>query len=117
MKFLRPFKNHLIYGSPTKSGTANPHTVGWSAAADPGTLPTTYDPASTTTDAGDVPIGDTPDQIVDGLAPGEVFLVYKEASIHRMEYVGGQFVFSVKRLPGNFGMLARGCGAITPKGI
>ena len=92
VKFLRPFKNHLIYGSPTKSGTANPHTVGWSAAADPGTLPTTYDPASTTTDAGDVPIGDTPDQIVDGLALGEVFLVYKEASIHRMEYVGGQFV-------------------------
>lgn len=116
VKFLRPFKNYLIYGSPTKSGTANPHTVGWSAAADPGTLPTTYDPASTTTDAGDVPIGDTPDQIVDGLALGEVFLVYKEASIHRMEYVGGQFVFSVKRLPGNFGMLARGCGAITPKG-
>ena len=48
-------------------------------------------PASTTTDAGGCPDGDTPDQIVDGLALGEVFLVYK-ASIHRMEYVGGQFV-------------------------
>lgn len=116
VKFLRPFKNFLVYGYPTKSGTAYPHTIGWSAAADPGTLPTTYDPASTTTEAGDQPIGETPDVIVDGLARGEVFLVYKEQSIYRMEYIGGQQVFAVKRLPGNFGMLARGCAADTPKG-
>lgn len=116
VKFIRPFKNFLIYGFPTKSGTAYPHTLGWSAPADPGTPPTTYDPASTSTDAGDVPIGETPDQIVDGLPLGEYFLVYKERSIYRMEYIGGQQVFAVKRVPGNIGMLARGCAASTPKG-
>ena len=116
VKWVRPFKNYLVYGFPTKSGTAYPHTVGWSAAADPGTLPTTYDPASTTTDAGDVPLGETPDQLVDGLPLGEIFIVYKERSCYRMEYVGGQQIFSFKRLPGNVGALARGCIASTPKG-
>lgn len=115
-KFIRPFKNYLVYGFPTKSGTAYPHTLGWSAAADPGTLPTTYDPTSTTTDAGDVPLGETPDQLVDGLPLGEIFIVYKERSAYRMEYVGGQQVFSFKRLPGNVGILARNCVAATPKG-
>jgi hypothetical protein len=116
VKFIRPFKNYLVYGYPTKTAVAYPHTVGWSAAADPGTLPTTYDPASTTTDAGDVPLGETPDVLVDGLPLGEIFVVYKEQSAYRMEYIGGQQIFSFKRIPGNYGMLARGCAAVTPKG-
>lgn len=116
VKWIRPFKNYLVYGYPTKSSVAFPHTVGWSAAADPGTLPTTYDPASTTTDAGDFPLGETPDQLVDGLPLGDVFIVYKEQSCYRMEYVGGQQIFAFKRIPGQHGMLARGCAAVTPKG-
>lgn len=115
-KFVRTFKNYIVYGSPTKSGTAYPHTVGWSAAADPGTLPTTYDTASTTTEAGDVPLGETPDVLVDSLTLGDVHIIYKEQSCYRMEYVGGQQVFAFKRIPGNFGMLARGCAAVTPAG-
>lgn len=115
-KFIRTFKNYIVYGFPTKSGTAYPYTLGWSAAADPGTLPSTFDPASTTTDAGDVPLGETPDVLVDALPLGEVMIVYKEATMYRMEYIGGQQVFSFKRIPGNFGMLARGCAATTPKG-
>lgn len=118
VKWIRPFRNYLVYGFPTKSGAAYPHTVGWSAPADPGTLPTTYDPAAAATglDVGDVPLGETPDQLVDGLPLGEVFLIYKEQSIYRMEYTGGQQVFAFKRIPGNYGALARGCIASTPKG-
>ena len=116
VKWIRPFRNYLVYGFPTKSSVSQPHTVGWSAAADPGTLPTTYDPASTTTDAGDVPLGETPDVLVDGLPLGDIFVIYKEQSMYRMEYVGGQQIFAFKRIPGNFGMLARGCAAVTPKG-
>lgn len=115
-KALRTFKNYVVYLSPTKSGTSYPHTVGWSAAADPGTVPTTYDTASTTTDAGDVPLGETPDLLVDSLTLGEVHIIYKEQSCYRMEYIGGQQVFAFKRIPGNYGMLARGCAAATPKG-
>ncbi len=116
VKFIRPWMNRLVYGFPTKSGTAYPHTVGWSAAADPGTLPSTYDPASTTTDAGDVPLGETPDKLVDGMPLGEIFVIYKEQSMYRMEYIGGQQVHSFKRIPGNFGMLAANCCGVTPKG-
>lgn len=115
-KFVRTFRNYIVYGYPTKSGTAYPHTVGWSAAADPGTLPSTYDTASTTTDAGDVPLGETPDVLVDSLTLGDVHIIYKEQSCYRMEYIGGQQVFAFKRIPGNYGMLARGCAAVTPKG-
>lgn len=116
VKFIRPFKNYLVYGYPTKSSVTYPHTVGWSAAADPGTPPSTYDPASATTDAGDVPLGETPDKLVDGLPLGEIFVIYKEQSAYRMEYIGGQQIFSFKRIPGNYGMLAANCAASTPKG-
>jgi hypothetical protein len=114
-KFIRTFKNYIIYGAPTKNGDAFPHTLGWSSAADPGTLPTAYT-AAAGNDAGDVPVGETPDLLVDSLTLGEVHIVYKEQSCYRMEYVGGQQVFSVKRIPGNYGMVARGCAVSTPMG-
>lgn len=115
-KSVRTFKNYVVYLAPTKSGTAYPHTVGWSCAADPGALPATFDTSDATKDAGDVPLGETPDLLVDQLVLGEVNIIYKEASMYSMQYVGGDSVFAFKRLPGNFGMLARGCGAVTPKG-
>jgi hypothetical protein len=114
-KFVRTFKNFIIFGAPTKGGVASPHTIGWSSAADPGTLPTAYT-AAPGNEAGDAPLGETPDLLVDSLTLGDVHIVYKEQSCYRMEYIGGQQVFAIKRIPGNYGMLARGCAAATPKG-
>jgi hypothetical protein len=33
-----------------------------------------------------------------------------------MRFIGQPFIFQFQRLPGEYGMLAKGCGAVTPKG-
>lgn len=115
-KSLGAFKYHLIAVGITKGTTYYPHMVKWSSAADPGAAPASWDEADATIDAGEQDIGETPGIIVDQLVLGEVNIIYKEDSMYTMQYVGGDSIFAFKRLPGNYGMIARGCGAITPRG-
>jgi hypothetical protein len=108
-KALRSFKNFLIALNVTKSGTSYPHMVKWSHPADPGTLPTSWDNTDTTKDAGEMPIMQGQGQIVDGLELKDSFIVYKENSAHRIDYVGGVFVLSNKQIFGMTGLLNRNC--------
>ena len=56
-------------------GDCQPHTVGWSAAADPGTLPTTYDPHQRRQMQGMSRLVTRPTRLLMGWPFGEVFLV------------------------------------------
>lgn len=115
-KALRPFKNFLIALNITKTATNYPHMVKWSDAAVPGAIPASWDETSVTGDAGEQDIAETPDVIVDGLPLGDQFIVYKERSAYSMTFIGQPNVFRFQRLPGDVGMLARGCAAMTPLG-
>ena len=115
-KSLRPFKNYLVALNLTKSGTAYPHMVKWSAAADPGTIPASWDETNPAIDAGEVDLAETGDLMVDQMVLGDANIIYKERSMYSMRYVGGQFIFAFQRLPGDVGALARGCIANTPLG-
>lgn len=113
---LAPFKNYLVALNITKSGANYPHMVKWSDAADPGTIPGSWDETDPALDAGEVDLAETPDLLVDAVPLGDTLCIYKERSIYEMRYVGGTFIFQFRRLPGDFGMLARGCGVNTPVG-
>lgn len=115
-KSLRPFKNYLVGIGITKSGTAYPHMVKWSDAADPGTIPASWNEADPTVDAGEVDLAETGDLMVDQMVLGDANIIYKERSMYSMRYIGGQFIFAFQRLPGDVGALARGCIANTPVG-
>lgn len=115
-KSLAAFKNFAVAVNISKSGTNYPHMVKWSDAADPGAVPGSWDEADATKLAGELDIAETPDLIVDQLVLGDANLIYKERSIYAMRFVGGTQVFEFRRVPGSFGMLAKGCGAVTPKG-
>lgn len=110
------FKAYLVAFGMTKSGTEYPHQVKWSHAADPGTVPTSWDETDETKDAGDVDLAETTDQAVDQLPLGDANILYKQRSMYAMRFIGGTQIFEFRRLPGNYGMLARGCAAVTPKG-
>ena len=115
-RVMRPFKNYLIALYPTISSVAQPHTVMWSNSAEPGAIPTTWTAASTN-DAGDTPqTAEASGALVDGLALGDSFILYKDDARFAMDFIGGNDVFRVYRLPGNDGLLAPGCVAATPKG-
>ena len=116
-KALRPFKNFILALNYTKAGVNYPHGVKWSDSADPGSLPASWDHTDPTNDAGESPaLAETPDVIVDGLPLGDMFVVYKERSMYGMQLIGGNDIFRFFRLPGDSGMLARGCAAATPMG-
>ena len=113
---LVPFKNYLVALDITKSGTRYPHMVKVSNAADPGALPTSWDETDPAVDTYENDLAETPDLLVDALPLGGSLIIYKERSMYSMTYIGGQYIWQFTRIPGDTGMLARGCGVNTPLG-
>lgn len=110
------FKQYLVAFGITKSGTEYPHMVKWSDAADPGAVAASWDETDATKDAGEVDLAETTDQAVDQLPLGDANILYKQRSMYAMRFIGGTEIFEFRRLPGAYGMLAKGCAAVTPKG-
>lgn len=108
-KSLRSYKNYLVALGMTIAGTSYPYMVKWSHPADPGSLPSSWDITDATKDAGQTDIAEGQDIIVDGLQLRDSFMIYKENSIWRMDFVGGQYVMKFTKVLGNSGALNRNC--------
>jgi hypothetical protein len=107
-KAIRAFKYHL-FALNVFSGTADyPSTLWWSKSALPGTIPTEWTPGPAN-DAGDMDLGDTPGEIVDGLALRDSLIVYKEFSTYSLSYVAGQFIYTSRKLFLTSGVAALNC--------
>lgn len=116
-KVMRPFKNYLIALDITKSGTRTPHTVKWSNTLAPGAITASgdWDETNPAIDAGEQDIAGE-DLLVDCLPLGDVNIIYKERSMWAMSLCGAPYIFRFQKLPGEYGMLARGCAENTPLG-
>lgn len=108
-KSLRAYKNFLVALNITKSTTNYPFMIKWSHPADPGAVPASWDHTDATKDAGELDLAEGHDAVVDGLQLRESFMIYKEASIWRMDYVGGVYVFNFTKVLGNTGAMNRNC--------
>lgn len=113
---IRPFKNYAVALNITKSGTNYPNMVKWSDAAVPGAVPTSWDEADATKSAGEQDLAETTDPMVDCLPLGDLNIIYKERSMYSMQYIGQPYIFRFQRLPGNVGILAKGCVVAIPQG-
>ena len=108
-KSLRSYKNYLIALNVTKSGVNYPFMVKWSHPADPGSVPISWDITDATKDAGETDLAEGYDPIVDGLQLRDSFIIYKEASIWRMDFTGGPYVFRFTKVLGTSGAVNRNC--------
>lgn len=108
-KSLRTFKNSLVALNVTKTTTNYPYLVLWSHPADPGSLPASWDITDATKDAGELDLAEGGDAIMDGLQLRDSFVIYKEASVWRMDYTGGPFVYRFSKVLGISGALNRNC--------
>lgn len=108
-KSLRTYKNFLVALNITDSGTNYPYLVRWSHPADPGSVPSSWDVTDATKDAGKFDLSEGYDQIVDGLQLRDSFIVYKEQSVWRLDYTGGQYVFRSSKVLGMSGAMNRNC--------
>jgi hypothetical protein len=108
-KSLRTFKSFLVALNVTKGSQNYPYMVKWSTPAEPGTVPTTWDPADATQDAGEQDLAESNGRIVDGLQLRDYFMIYKEDSVWRMSYIGGAQVMGFQKVLGVSGALNRNC--------
>jgi hypothetical protein len=108
-KSLRAFKNFLIALNVTKSGVSYPYMVKWSHPADPGGLPSSWNEADPTKQAGEADIAEGYDPIVDGMQLRDSFIIYKEQSVWRMDFVGGNYIFKFTKVLGKSGAMNRNC--------
>jgi hypothetical protein len=108
-KVIRQFKNMLIALDVTKAGTRYPFMVKWSSLAVPGALPSTWNEADATQDAGEFDLAEGQDPIVDGLGLKDSIIVYKESSTWAIDYIGGAFVLKPRKVSGMSGLLNMNC--------
>lgn len=108
-KSMRAFKVFLVALGVTKAGQYYPYMVKWSTSADPGAVPSTWDPSDATELAGERDLAEGGDPIVDGLVLGDSLIIYKEMSIWRMNFIGGQDVMSTQKIFGDVGAMNRNC--------
>lgn len=108
---LRVFKNFLIALDVTESGTRYPQMIRWSHPADPGTVPVSWDYTDPTKDSGRFEMRDSDDFFVDAASLRDVMVLYKERSVHGMQFVGGVNVFRFFKMFDDFGLLNRRCVA------
>lgn len=107
---IRSHKNFLIALAVTQGGVRSGNKLIWSVSADAGGLPSTFVPAADN-DAGDKVFSETPDDLIDGMTLGDMFIVYKQNSCHIMRYTGDEYIFDFEELFSHFGALAEGCVA------
>lgn len=115
-KALRSFKANLLALNVTKGADQYPSMVKWSDSTEPGAVPLSWDETDATGDARELDLAETSDRIVDGLALGDVFVIYKDASMWGLQATGGNDVFRYFRLPGDHGALSQNCVANFPGG-
>lgn len=106
---LRQFKNLIVALGVTKAGVEYPFMVKWSNLAVPGALPSTWDEADATQDAGEFDLAEGQDPIIDGLGLKDSLIVYKESSTHALDYIGGVFVLKSRKVFGMSGLLNKNC--------
>lgn len=108
-KSMRAYKNFLIALNVTKTSTNYPYMVKWSHPADPGAVPSSWDHTDATKDAGEFDLAEGYDQIIDGLALRDSFIVYKENSVWRLDFTGGAYVIRNSKVMGTSGAMNRNC--------
>lgn len=105
---MRSFSFYLLAMDYTDENGNYDNMVRWSAAADPGNVPSTWTPAANN-DAGALILASRPGAIIDGAALRDEFMVYKHASTYSLRYIGGVWVFRQRKVFTTLGILARGC--------
>ena len=108
---LRPFKNYLVALDITQDSDRRPTMVRWSDTAPLGGVPESWDSTDPASQAGYNILPDTQGQVVEGKALGDTFFIYKNDAVWAMQFIGGNFVFSFRKVFSDAGILAKDCVA------
>lgn len=102
--FLTVFKFHIFALNISGPGGTFHNLVKWSAAAEPGTVPSSWTPAATN-QAGDVELSDSPGPVLCAYPLRDSLVIYKKSAMYLVQYVGGNQVFSFRKIQSSSGAL------------
>lgn len=108
---LRSYRNFLVALDVTVLGSRNPYLVKWSHGAVSGAVPVTWDPTDTTKDAGEYSLVENGDFCIDSVSLRDDNVIYKDASVWRMQYIGGLAIFRFSKMFLQMGIMSRRCAA------
>lgn len=106
---LRAYRNFLVALDVTQGGVRDPYRVKWSHQAAAGSVPSTWDPADTTKDAGEYQLVEGGDFLIDCVPMRDSNIIYKELSTWLMQYIGGAPIFRFAKLFLQSGIMSRRC--------
>ena len=106
--FVAVLKFHVFAMNISGPSGDFPNLVKWSAATEPGSVPSTWVPAPDN-DAGAVELADSPGAIICAYPLGDSLLIYKRTAIYQARF-GGANVFSFRKVSSSL-------GALTPRAV
>lgn len=107
---LRNFGSYLVAFNLRDAGTSFPHLVQWSNPAAPGSVPTSWAYGNPVVEGGRKDLPDVNSgPILEALQLQSTMFIYKERSIWKMQYIGGQFIFSFDTFLDDVGILGPRC--------
>jgi hypothetical protein len=115
-KIIRGFGPYLVALNLNDNGTLKPHTIRWSHKADPGSIPSTWDPSDPTADAGELSLTDIEGgEILEAGMLGQYLIMYKQGATHTLRFSQTN-IFEPDLILETAGILAARCFASIRKG-
>lgn len=108
---MRSYKNFLVALDITKGAIRYRQMVKWSASADPLTVPASWDESDTTSDNGETSLSETNGTVIECMPLRDINIIYKDDSVHGMQFIGGTFIFRFYQIFAGVGILSRNCVA------
>jgi len=108
-KSLRSFGDQLIALNMAEGSNSYPTRIRYSDIALANSIPGSWDASNATTSAGFIDLVQIPTEIVDGLSLGANFIIYSSDQTWLLEFVGGQFIFSNRKLFNDAGVINQNC--------
>lgn len=107
---IRAHRYNLFAYNVQKTEGTFPEQILWSNSAEPGAIPTSWT-AAATNDAGDTILAETPGSIVEAAGLRSSMVFYKQHSCYAADFVGGNEVYSFRKLFATTGTLSKNCVA------
>lgn len=108
---IRAYKNFLVAIGMIEDGKEYTQRVRWSDLALPNEAPPSWDATDTTKSAGFNDLSEARGKLVDGLVMGDYFILYTTQEVFLVSYVGGNNIFSFRKVFDNVSILAPECAA------
>ena len=106
---IRAYKNFLVAIGMTEGIVDYPQRIRWSDLAVPNQAPVTWDASDTTKSAGFNDLSEARGKLIDALEYKDTFFIYTSEEVFMMSYVGGNDIFSFRKVFNDVSILAKEC--------